>query len=275
MARCARNPALRSGLDWGRFGGDMQQGMRGFVRGLVCAASSLLLSPAWAGSFVVLDPEVQTEELRDSVNELHGLGILEDLADAMNQLFIIPQDVGLRFTECQESNAYFSAENMEISMCIELLDDMDKALTESYPDEDERAEAVGGAFTAIALHEVGHALVSVLELPITGREEDAVDQLSAWILIEGDMADAVLSSAETYYAEEEEANDDETLADEHSLSKQRYFNMVCWVYGSNTETHADLLEDWELPEARAEQCPAEYDQLRRAWSRLLQDHLRG
>lgn len=33
-------------------------------------------------------------------------------------------------------------------------------------------------------HEVGHALVDVLELPITGKEEDAVDQLSTYVLVE-------------------------------------------------------------------------------------------
>jgi 2-keto-4-pentenoate hydratase len=34
--------------------------------------------------------------------------------------------------------------------------------------------------------------VHVLDLPITGREEDVVDQLSAWMLISAGDADAVL-----------------------------------------------------------------------------------
>ena len=133
--------------------------------------------------------------------------------------------------------------------------------------------AVSDAFTAVVLHEVGHALVAALEIPITGREEDAVDQLSAWVLIEADMGDAVLSSAETYYAVED-GNDDDTFADEHSLNKQRYFNLVCWVYGSNPDDNQDLLEDWELPEARADQCESEYETLRNSWSKLLDGHLR-
>lgn len=241
----------------------------------VCGLCLLLWSAAVpaAGRFVVRPPEVKSAEHQALVEAMTDERVLEEVASAINQMFIIPQDVGLKFLECGESNAYFSPSDMEISMCIELWEDMDQTLTESYPDEDERSSAVAGAFLGILMHEVGHALVAVLDLPITGREEDAVDQLSAWVLIESDDADSVLSSAATYYTAEEEAGD-EDLADEHSLNQQRYYNMVCWVYGSNPETHEGLLEDWGLPEARAEQCEGEYETLRKAWSRLLQDHLR-
>lgn len=253
----------------------MVQGWRGMA--LVCMALAGLLHSTngyTQGKFVVLEPEVSTPELKAEVDELHGLGVLQEFANSLNALFVIPKDVSLRYSECEESNAYFYPEILEISMCIELLQDMDETFAESYPDEDERNDAVAGAFTAILLHEVGHALVEVLEVPITGREEDAVDQLSAWVLIENGMADAVLSSAETYYAEEDATDDDETLADEHSLNRQRYFNMVCWVYGSDPETHKDLAAEWELPEARAEKCADEYELIKTSWERLLDGHLR-
>ncbi len=250
-------------------------GFRGLQR-LVLFFFVAMLGTSYAeaqGKFVVLDATIESEELSQELQDMQGDAMLQDLADAINAIFVIPEDIGLRFSECGESNAYFSAEDMEITMCIELLNDMDETLTESYPDEDDRAKAVAEAFTATVLHEVGHALVSVLEIPITGREEDAVDQLSAWVLIEADMGDAVLSGAETYYTAEEEA-DQETLADEHSLNQQRYFNMVCWVYGSNPDENANLLEEWELPEVRAEQCPDEYALINRSWSALLAGHLR-
>ncbi len=241
---------------------------------LFCLATLVGSSSAFSqGKFVVLEPTIESEALSEELQTMRGDAMLQDLADSVNALFVIPENIGLRFSECEESNAYFSVEDKEITLCAELLADMDKSLTESYPDEDDRRKAVAGAFTATALHEVGHALVSVLEIPITGREEDAVDQLSAWVLIEADMGDAVLSAAETYYTAEAEETDQETLADEHSLNQQRYFNMVCWVYGSDPDGNADLLEDWELPKARAEQCPDEYALINRSWSALLADHL--
>lgn len=35
-------------------------------------------------------------------------------------------------------------------------------------------------------HELGHAFISLYDLPITGREEDAVDQFAAILLAMGD-----------------------------------------------------------------------------------------
>ncbi len=223
--------------------------------------------------FKVFPPKLESTELRAEASELHESGILQDLVAELNEVFIIPAQVKVQFAECGEANAYFSSEDMEISMCIELMEDMRTSLTEDYPDEEDRNAIVEGALTATFLHEVGHALVAVLELPITGREEDVVDQLSTWILVEADMAESVLSAAEIYYLAED-SSDDETFADEHSLNRQRYFNMVCWVYGSDTENHEALLEEWELPEARAEQCESEYAQLSNSWVKLLGEHVR-
>ena len=77
-----------------------------------------------------------------------------------------------------------------------------------------------------------------------------------------------------YYVEDEEVAD-EDLAGEHSLNRQRYFNMVCWAYGSDPENSQDLIDTWELPEDRAAGCEAEYDLLDRSWTRLLKPHLRA
>lgn len=123
------------------------------------------------------------------------------------------------------------------------------------------------------LHEVGHALVHVLDLPITGREEDVVDQLSAWMLISAGDADAVLGYAATYYTESGEVGAAD-FAGVHALNEQRYFNLLCWAYGSDPEAAEELTASWELPSERAELCADEYAQMDRAWSRLLGPHLR-
>lgn len=237
----------------------------------LCLAALVLPQVAAAGRFVVLPPQVESAEWRDEAREMQQSGVLQDLADALNAIVALPRDVGLRFAECGEANAYYDSEQREISMCLELMQSMAETLEGQFENEEETTDALAGAFIAVVLHEAGHALVDVLELPVTGREEDAVDQLSAWLLIEADDVASVLGAAATYYTDDE-AGDDE-FADEHSLDKQRYFNLVCWAYGSNPAESAHLIETWELPEARAEQCEAEYVQLDRSWSRLLGPHL--
>jgi Putative metallopeptidase len=229
--------------------------------------------PAFAGRFVVQPALVDSAEARTEAREMESLGLLQDIADALNSVVTLPRDVGLRYAECGEANAYYDADERHILMCIELMEDIADTVEGQFETEDEAAEAAAGAWLAVALHEAGHAMVDVLELPVTGREEDAVDQLAAWILIESDDVDSVLGAAASYYTEDEAEDSD--FADEHSLNRQRYFNLVCWAYGSDPENGQELIDTWELPEARAEGCAAEYAQLDRSWSRLLRDHLRA
>ena len=200
-------------------------------------------------------------------------GVLKEFADAINEELGLETKVGIRFAECGQVNAFYDPAEKQISMCYELVEHYVMEMAQEYPNEEQALEAAEGAFSLVLFHELGHALVHVLELPITGREEDAVDQLAAWALIEGDAGDeAVLNSALTYYRSAEKSGGQVSaaeFADEHSLNLQRFYNLVCWVYGSNPQKHAGLVGN-ALPEARAARCPSEYQQIDKSWSTLLE-----
>jgi hypothetical protein len=59
------------------------------------------------------------------------------------------------------------------------------------------------------------------------------------------------------------------FADEHSLGKQRYFNILCWIYGQDPDTHPDLIGPRVLPPNRAERCPGEFQRMVGSWEKLL------
>ena len=61
---------------------------------------------------------------------------------------------------------------------------------------------------------------------------------------------------------------------EHSLDQQRYYDMLCLTYGSNTERNKHLVGEGRLPIDRAERCPAEYQRVDRAWGQLLVPYLK-
>ena len=66
---------------------------------------------------------------------------------------------------------------------------------------------------------------------------------------------------------------DEDYADVHSLDRQRYYNILCLIYGSDSAGYADLVEDGDLPEGRAETCEYEFAQKTDSWTRLLGSNL--
>lgn len=239
--------------------------------GLICAGA------LDAKGFVVRPTEVQSREYRELAREIDQSGLLRDIATELNGVLRIDQTLGLRFAECGEPNAYYDADAREVSVCFELVEWYYEHMADAYDTDEELDDSVAGAFVFVFFHEIGHALVDVLDLPITGREEDAVDQLSAWILLDGAEGDqAVLDAALSFYAASESADmvDEGEYADEHSLDQQRFYNMVCWVYGSDPDGYEHLLEDDYLPAARAERCESEYAQIDRSWTRLLKAHVR-
>ncbi|MET0284227.1 MAG: DUF4344 domain-containing metallopeptidase, partial [Polyangiales bacterium] len=57
---------------------------------------------------------------------------------------------------------------------------------------------------------------------------------------------------------------------EHSLNQQRFYQILCLVYGSNPRAYQALVSDGVLPASRAQRCPAEYAQKSAAWEQLLE-----
>ncbi len=135
------------------------------------------------------------------------------------------------------------------------------------------------------LHELGHALVNLYDLPVVGKEEDAADQLSGLLLASGDERHVgyALSTITSYAALASAAARGEqplkVYADEHSLDAQRFYNWVCWLYGSDPDQYAPVVQternpDGILPPDRAGQCPGEFRQMEKSWSPALKPYLK-
>lgn len=145
------------------------------------------------------------------------------------------------------------------------------------PKDESAATFVASNVLATFYHELGHAFIDVLELPVLGREEDAADTLSA-ILINSiwdeDSATSILyDTANAFRLYDVEATNDGSeigFADVHSLDLQRYYNLVCLFYGANPEVREDVAAELELPADRAEGCPDEFDLADASWGVMLE-----
>lgn len=126
------------------------------------------------------------------------------------------------------------------------------------------------------IHEVGHAYIADQNIPILGKEEDAVDNLAAILMIDyvenGD--DSAISAADMFAFESEDRPDYYDFGeyiDEHSFDLQRYFSTLCLVYGSDPEKHSALLDEVEngyLTE-RKDFCIYQYQSISQNWHHYL------
>ncbi len=226
------------------------------------------------GNFVVRYDKTDNEDYQELEAIFKETRLLEDTVQELNTVFALPSQVPVVFKECGDVNAFYDPEAREISLCWELVEYYAGLfLSEEQTEEEaeEGGEAVAGATAFTFFHELGHALIDIYDLPVTGREEDAVDQLATMILLEGGEEGemAALNGAWSFLTEEEEL----AFWDEHSLDEQRFYNIVCWSYGKNPEGFQYLVDDETLPEDRAERCPAEYDRMSRSWDALLEPYV--
>ncbi|MEV8465195.1 DUF4344 domain-containing metallopeptidase [Fluviibacterium sp. DFM31] len=147
-------------------------------------------------------------------------------------------------------------------------------------DSDDSAVAafVEANLISIFYHEIGHALIDQLALPIFGQEEDAADVFSILMidaLFEEDSAQAIAYDAALGFLAEAELRDatgDEIAWwDVHGVDEQRFYTTTCLFYGANPEVRDDLARDLALPEERADYCVEEFDLAAESWGIALEE----
>jgi len=131
------------------------------------------------------------------------------------------------------------------------------------------------------LHEVGHALVSEMGLPVLGQEEDAADAYAvvAMLRIGTEFTESVLiQAAKSWFLADERAQEEGIKAamyDEHGLDKQRAYQIVCLMVGSDHDKYGKLASEVGMPDERQAGCAGDYSNAKWSWETLLKPHLRA
>lgn len=237
------------------------------------------VSPEALGVITVGYDQPKKKAYKKIAKALKQSGEYDRLAERLTATYKLPHDLHIRFTELGEENAYYDPETNEITVAYELIDTYSQIFEIDKADPDAYTEELIDAGYITVFHELGHALVAMLDIPITGSEEDAVDEFAVIALLQiGDERSerALLSGIEQYSVDAEQYEDISELdfSDEHSLDKQRFYDTLSLVYGSDPEAHADLLGEDYLPEDMAEDSQSEYERKAEIWNRLLKPHLR-
>ena len=185
----------------------------------------------------------------------------------------LPRALLLKVSGCDgESNAWYDGDS--VTVCYEFLADLLKNAPEgTLPSGITQQDAILGPLIDVFLHESGHAVFDQLKVPVLGREEDAADLFSAYIMLQLGKEDArrlILGNVYQYKADVVSPQVPLTkYADEHGIPAQRFFNVLCIAYGADQKLFADVVEKGYLPKKRAEGCDLEYEQTAFAFKKLI------
>ena len=184
----------------------------------------------------------------------------------------------ISLTECDgEADATYGDD--AIAICYEYIEELRQNMSaETTPSGVEPLDTAVGPFMDTVLHEFAHALFDYLDVPVLGREEDAADQVSAYIYLRLGKDEARRLIMGTVYAYMLEVQDTdppsmEEYADEHSTSEQRAFNLLCIAYGADPELFEDVVKMGGLPDERIAICEEEYEHIAFAYQTLIGPHV--
>ena len=215
------------------------------------------------------------QPIHDQMKQDRALEHLQELLSPLR----LSYPLTLKVAGCDgNAGAWYNDE--VITVCYEMLAEILKsAPQQELPGGLSRADTILGPVLAIFLHETGHAVFNMLQIPVLGREEDAADQFAAYVMLRLSKDEArrmILGSAYHHAIQmpgPEVKIPIQALSNEHSTPAQRTFNILCIAYGADKKLFADVVEKDFLPKGRSEVCAREYDDVNFAMTKLIGPHI--
>ena len=231
--------------------------------------------------------EYQEPRYLKTYQRLKARQVLEELDELMSPLRL---DHDLKLTiedntsDCRgdDPNSFYDPNDYTVHICYNFFDMLNNgASVQNYKNASDfrltttglmpgvkPAEVIVGGTIGVALHEIGHAIFHNLNVPRLGREEDAADQIAAFIMLQFGPSVAIPVIKGTFnvwhHLQAVSLNasgggiSSSSQADVHSLSLQRAMNFLCLAYGSPDSASFKGLADQWLTDERKANCQSEY-----------------
>jgi hypothetical protein len=213
-------------------------------------------------------------------------GVLETVQQIFSP-FRLPTELTIKTMGCDGMvNAWYSTDagKPTVHMCYELL----QSILQNVPEETTPAgvtprDAVVGQFFVWTVHEIGHAMYAMYKSPMYGHKEDAADQFAAFMMLQfgkdkarrlvGGAAYAFHDAMKTFDPASPVQKQLGRYSEVHSLPEQRFYNLVCFAYGADPKTFADVVEKGYLPERRGPSCESDFQAYKSSFERDMLPHI--
>jgi hypothetical protein len=244
---------------------------------------------------IVYDDAGIKPENRDAVKLVRDSGAFERFAGRTSRAVALPHDVEVRITdkvpqgidnptlELDGRTVFWPADFFTTTrtMLAEAVADIsrDKGRPKAISSESFNADVLTvWANEFILGHEIGHALIHQLRLPLTGLEEDSADGFATFFTVNDKERgpNAALGAAILFdqLARKQGTMTLEDLSSDHAVVQQRVYNFLCSVVGSDPQRlESSLVTDGYVPQSRALLCRKEWTQLNYGWWTILEPHL--
>jgi hypothetical protein len=204
--------------------------------------------------------------------------IIKNLVETVNREIKIDDKLTIFIKD--GDSAYYDPENHQIIITYNFITEVRERFKNEHKDEGEEnwelytQDAIEHTF----YHELGHALIDILDLPVLGKEEDAVDDFGVLMLLftTENGEERVLSAAELFFLEGEDIEEflPEDFMDEHSLDDQRGYRSLTLIYGSNPIEYGYIAKELEFNEEQKEVAKEIFDKQKRSWLTVLKPYLK-
>jgi hypothetical protein len=223
--------------------------------------------------------------------------ILDNLVSALNSQVgnRLPREIPINVKDCDQENAFYHKSLSIINICSEFMKSIDTTFKEkqfdipNLPPEiasklreidqkniENSRELTYSTIASIFLHESGHMLIHQLDLPVLGKNEDAVDLFAAYFLLEllprtginvnGSFLVQSISLFQMKSYIKQQQNPTvvvgiETFLDEHSLGLQRSGIFTCALLSNETYRTATVRQFSEISDALGLLTPQQFQLL--------------
>jgi hypothetical protein len=231
---------------------------------------------------------------RDAMKTIMDSGVFERMADRLTRAVALPHDLQVVITDNLPKDIDVPTTELDgrrifwpAAFSKETHDVLSKFLPEVVRDKGAPKVISQENFTADVLnvwsnqfilgHELGHAVIHQLNLPVTGLEEDSADGFATFFTVNDKDTgpNAALGAAVLFDAMGRKRPNltMEDFSSDHAVILQRVYNFLCSVLGSDPQRLHSLVTDGYIPESRAMLCGKGWTQLNYGWWTVLEPHL--